>query len=195
MNNDPWPEERVERLRMLTALGWSGSQIGEALGLTRSAVIGKRARLGLSVPVGPRVAHWTEERRERLAGMWMDPNLGVVELGRRLHASRNMVVRQAAKMSLPPKPEKPRVKLGGNSMVFEAAPDAPLPKLREPLVINTPKAMIDLKPHECKWPIGEGESMLFCANAADGVYCEPHRHLGTAGAKSMRDLIRGVRNL
>lgn len=43
-----WPEDRVETLRKLHAEGYSGGVIADKLGTSRSAVIGKLHRLGLS---------------------------------------------------------------------------------------------------------------------------------------------------
>lgn len=44
-----WTPDRTDRLTKLWALGWTASQIADALGygLTRNAVIGKAHRLGL----------------------------------------------------------------------------------------------------------------------------------------------------
>lgn len=48
-----WPEEHVEQLKRLWALGKSCRQIGEVLGCTRNAVIGKAHRLGLESRAAP----------------------------------------------------------------------------------------------------------------------------------------------
>jgi hypothetical protein len=45
---DPWPDEKIERLRTLHAAGRSYGEIARALGCTRSAAIGKASRLGLA---------------------------------------------------------------------------------------------------------------------------------------------------
>ncbi len=46
-----WTEEKVELLRKLWAEGLSATMVGNQLGCTRNAVIGKIGRLGLSVPI------------------------------------------------------------------------------------------------------------------------------------------------
>lgn len=43
-----WTVERVQRLRTLWDSGLSASQVGDDLGITRNAVIGKLGRLGLT---------------------------------------------------------------------------------------------------------------------------------------------------
>jgi GcrA cell cycle regulator len=44
-----WPQERTARLVALVAQDYSAGQIGEALGITRSAVMGKVHRMGLKL--------------------------------------------------------------------------------------------------------------------------------------------------
>ena len=43
---EKWPPERAERCKALIAQGRTATQIGEILGVSRSAVIGKAAREG-----------------------------------------------------------------------------------------------------------------------------------------------------
>lgn len=74
-----WSNDRITQLRHLWASGDSASIIGNAMGITRSAVIGKVHRLGLSgrvlvnrlrEPKGPQVAkqHRVVKRITRLNG-------------------------------------------------------------------------------------------------------------------------------
>jgi hypothetical protein len=59
-----WTPERVAQLREMWG-DYSGSEIAKAIGMTRSAVLGKLHRLGLLGTVGPRVVLSPEERQER----------------------------------------------------------------------------------------------------------------------------------
>ena len=43
-----WTEERVDNLKRLWGAGHSASEIGQAIGVTKNAVIGKAHRLKLS---------------------------------------------------------------------------------------------------------------------------------------------------
>ena len=47
-SNEPWPAERVERLRTLLDAGLDYRTIGVALGCSKNAVSGKVTRLGLA---------------------------------------------------------------------------------------------------------------------------------------------------
>jgi len=56
-----WTEARVARLRQLDALGHSASEIAEALGTTKNAVIGKLWRLRQTLPFNPEL--FTEQMK------------------------------------------------------------------------------------------------------------------------------------
>jgi len=47
---ETWTEQQTAELVRLRALGWSSRQIGEEIGKSRNAVIGKANRLGLAAP-------------------------------------------------------------------------------------------------------------------------------------------------
>jgi GcrA cell cycle regulator len=51
---DPWPDEMIERLKVMRSQGLTSQVIADALGVTRNAVIGKANRLGLSEPRKPK---------------------------------------------------------------------------------------------------------------------------------------------
>jgi GcrA cell cycle regulator len=58
-----WPPERVETLRRLWAEGLSAAQVAERLGVTRGAVTGKVARLGLQGRASTAKANSIRRRR------------------------------------------------------------------------------------------------------------------------------------
>ena len=62
-----WTQERVERLKEFWASGMSAALIARALGVTRSAVIGKVHRLNL--PERPTLSSLASRRSEKIAVM------------------------------------------------------------------------------------------------------------------------------
>ena len=74
MHNTEWPGDRVQRLRDLAAQGRSAKEIGAALGVSRNAVIGKAARIGVrldGVKGNPvfrerKDNFWTPQREDQL---------------------------------------------------------------------------------------------------------------------------------
>ena len=142
-----WTISQMTQLEEMWAAGLSGSEIGAAIGKSRSAVLGQVRRRNLpfrvtlkrlpggfpAKPKPPRKFHMTARRR---AAVHVDASIPL------------------------PKPEP--VDLG---------PDvwAPIPGTR-------PVTMSGLEPGMCKWPIGEGRPFLFCGcEALDGrSYCPSH---------------------
>lgn len=48
--NTAWEPWRVEKLRQMVAAGNSNREIGEAIGMSKGAIIGKKSRLGIVSP-------------------------------------------------------------------------------------------------------------------------------------------------
>jgi hypothetical protein len=70
---ETWTEERVERLESLWTAGQSAALVDRALGVTRSAVLGKVSRLKLSeraTLATETETIWIPERVERLKELW-----------------------------------------------------------------------------------------------------------------------------
>lgn len=92
-----WTVERVEELKRLWAEGWSGTQIGAALGITRNAVIGKANRLHLT----PRVKAPPRPKGEPR----LSPSLNPKAL--RTNRGRNKKTPAAYRKPVPPPPPPP----------------------------------------------------------------------------------------
>ena len=64
-----WTEGRIKKLKFMWRAGKSGSKIADALGITRSAVLGKLHRLGLKLTPAEnlkrRSVPWTPKRRAK----------------------------------------------------------------------------------------------------------------------------------
>ena len=58
-----WTDERLDELKKLWAEGWSISQIGEALGVSRNAIAGKAHRMGLPKRPSPISKSKTEKAK------------------------------------------------------------------------------------------------------------------------------------
>jgi hypothetical protein len=60
------------------------------------------------------------------------------------------------------------------------------PKLAAPPPSGQPPTLLDLKPHQCKWPVNEppkGGTYLFCGEGTinGNSYCEAHAAIGFSG--------------
>ena len=96
-----WTPEKVEELKRRLADGQTMSEIAQAIGATRNAVIGKASRLGLSSRASTsRVT--LEERKER----------DRVRAGAKASAERIRRARNREAVPIEPTPEPPTVQLG-----------------------------------------------------------------------------------
>jgi GcrA cell cycle regulator len=81
-----WTDGDIAQLKQLRAAGHSSSQIGLTLGVSRNAVIGKAARLGLPLPIDTKPRYRPASRAPRqpraprnLAKIFLRPSLIPVE--------------------------------------------------------------------------------------------------------------------
>jgi GcrA cell cycle regulator len=174
-----WTDEKVERLKILWADGYSASQIARELGVTRNAVLGKAHRSGLS-------------------------NGGVV---RAKPAAPTRAAR--AKPSPTPRGRPPRLEVvrparigvAGNGAAFDRGEDRPPrevarvrvegPGLATPLTIGA---------HMCRWPIGEPgqEDFTYCGRHAERTFCADHasdayKPLKAGQPRTVNELARSLR--
>lgn len=126
-----WTEKKVAELIDLTKRGVRFREIGDILGCTKNAVIGKVHRLGIQT---------------------LQPVNKAAVVGRRSIAKPK------------PKPKKPSVERKGGLRVDVTA------KYRPPSInieMPTPEKhlgikLLDLEPHHCRYPIGQGADITFC---------------------------------
>lgn len=142
-----WVEERLERLLPMLENGDSYSTIAEAFGTTRNAVSGIVSRLRDYGELG----NSARCKSERTA--------------RKRRASK--AVEPAAKPAKPKKPSPP-------------PPIAEVPAMPfvEPMECSgAAHAVLELHPHDCRWPIGDpfAAEFRFCGEKATrGPYCGCH---------------------
>ena len=63
-----WDAHRVNHALKMRDAGFSASDIGHSLGVSKNAVIGKFYRLGLSKK--DKDGHWSDERRAKFIALW-----------------------------------------------------------------------------------------------------------------------------
>lgn len=156
-----WTEERVENLKTLWADGRTCSEIAHRLGggLTRSAVIGKVRRLKLPNRA-PSGGHSSRRRRagliENYTGRSLQQSLVNIE-----HAVFGE--------------NRPRIDLRKSTL------RASLGLRIDGLPLPTPKtgdiarvSVMDLKDHQCKWPVGDPA----VAGAFEPLFCGSNREPG-----------------
>lgn len=174
-SRDGWTEERIERLKSDWTEGYSASQIAARLGgITRNAVIGKVARMGLPRRV---------EGSKSTSRVWIQPP-------KRWHIHLRESQAVAGKAAW----NKPRMKRDLDKVVTRVThprprvtptfPLEPIPIPVDELYIapENRKRLLDLEPNDCRWPIGDPResSFHFCGGQkVHGFsYCEHHLRRG-----------------
>lgn len=199
MNNAEWSEGAVKRLIDLHAKGWAYSAIGEALGLSRSAVSGKCARLGLKRGMGDgdqrrkgalyqsqvqASSKWTVERDDQLRRFAAE-GLSMPEAAKRLGLTYGMVKARVGRLRM----SWPRHYAKGEGS--PVADTRPLPVQRRDAAavfkLPAPDDAIPLigRPFgRCAFPVGTPDApadQLCCGHPViDGSrfqYCETHHRM------------------
>jgi GcrA cell cycle regulator len=142
-------------------------------------------------------ASWTPERIERLKRLWSE-GYSCTQIARELDCglSRNAVIGKVSRMGLPGRQTIVREKrrsitstyskaLPFNSQYLQGKPKrkpvefAPDTRCVRPVEM-VPEAervhLLDLEPHHCRFPFGEGTEISFCGRkkVAGLPYCESH---------------------
>lgn len=174
--NSPWTEEFLARLKALHARGSSYREIAAALGISRSAAIGKAMRLGLGVPPQERV------RRQRDAAR--------AEHLRRREAKQARTVFHTNVEQLAREPRPERNRQGWNRGGPSKAPSAVDPSIAS-LAESRPCTLLDLSSMTCRWPLWADDEpeKLFCGAEAlpDCPYCTGHARIAFDGRPTRRD--------
>lgn len=165
MNFEPtWNDVRVAALKRLAADGLSASQIGNEIGVSRGAVIGKLARLGVplagawTVPMAPRIKPPPQPRRATVNPPHPEPH--------HRPATRRTVIRPA------------RAGIYGGEVETVEVPEArDLPPDESAFACT----IVDLTDATCHWPLGDPSDIAtfrYCGADADGRrYCLRHHRL------------------
>lgn len=220
---------RIERLTECLRLGMSASEIAQALNvgskhpITRNAVIGKLARMGMRRPeAAPKVQRqpkfrkrkWSAEEDAALTDL---SQRGVLrtEAAKELGIGIDVLRRRAAKLNLSwvsPAPVS-RQNAGPKDKWENLSGDALAARRKERIEIGLAKLAAFAAPAnddaiplmarrrgQCAWPVGDPArpSLQLCCGQRVTVgtssYCDRHRRIGTTGqVVSARELTRALR--
>lgn len=170
-----WTDERTAELKKLWIAGNSAATCARILGggVTRNACIAKVHRLGLGNRATPSKPSASTAAVRAPAVPRSKPGIS---------AATRLAAAQGAPVPVVAPPQ-------------DLAPD---PKIaREPLRID----MLELRAHQCRWPLGKVPPFTFCGlqAAGPGSYCPDHEKIARPGPAPGRrpvgekELIRSVR--
>lgn len=191
----PWTDGAVEYVRQRAADGWSASKIAaglkevHGLDVSYNAVIGKANRVGITL-----VAHiWPAEATEIFRDLALKGNCAS-DIARELQARGFNFTRRncrdkgrSEKIILstevprrPPTPKPTPMRLNPLSAGRMIACEW-IDNDADPLPSSRPSTLVDLKSHQCKWPLSRNENgdRLFCGAFKMGKasYCTHHQNV------------------
>ena len=161
-----WTDAAIERLKELWGAGFSASECGKRMGVSRNSVIGKIHRLGLS----------GKYRRPRERGPRM-----------RARAKPTAHLLETPEQVLS-RPEMPQMRQNKRPLAFPAPPLPPLPPPDPPVGAFD---LLELRHGMCRYPSGDRAPFAFCGapQARDSSYCPAH-HAIAHSRGSQRDYDR-----
>ena len=164
-NDSPWTENKIARLRELVKEGFSTSEIGRLLGMSKNAVVGKCHHLDLPARPSP-IIRDRRPKPPRIPRMRSRPTLPALRC-----------LQQPALTRAPATADRPLI----------AQP--PTPALQP--AVSRPVSRPWQKSQECCWPIGHPGTPGFRFCEAESVpgkpYCAEQTQLAHVKVRNRRD--------
>ena len=150
-----WDSVMLKKLKALMGKGLSTSEIGKRLGMSKNAVVGKLNRLGWNSKAGGVAATTqTVEKKSAKPGA-KKPVSG----GAKKPAAKKSPVATRATAKAAPSKAKPEPAAGAKKTTGAKSLNKTLAMHQR--IIQHSLEMANLKPNQCRWPIGDPDSEHF----------------------------------
>lgn len=186
-----WDNATLKKLKALTGKGLSTSEIGKRLGMSKNAIVGKLNRLGWNAKAGGAASAEVTEKKTATAKKTATTVKKVAEKKSAVkkgpakttkEAVRGVVKETAKKTESKAKTNKAVAKKEVTTKVEKSAPAAKKSDAKSLAVhqriIQHSLEMANLKPNQCRWPIGDPDSehFHFCGETVfvGKPYCYEH---------------------
>lgn len=171
-----WDSNILKKLKALVGKGLSTSEIGKRLGMSKNAIVGKLHRLGWNpkaTEVVPETKRAKKAADKKPAAKKVVTKKTVAEKSSKKVATKpEKKTKVVAAVKPIPEPKKAAPKTGGGHAIAAKNSGAHQRAVRHAL------EMANLKPNQCRWPIGDpdSEGFHFCgAQVFVGKpYCYEH---------------------
>lgn len=178
-----WPAERTDRLKELFAQGLPLSDIAKALGVTRGAVSGQAAKVGLTRDPATTAMNKARANAQNTA------HLRAMNEARRGRPRTDLKGPRGPRNTFNVKPSGPR--LAPKSFAYRPTE----------VELSASKSIMELGPFHCRFPISEGDSGLMdgtrfcgCYKPSKKPYCDEHAKLCTVQRpESVESFMRSLR--
>ena len=186
-----WDSIALKKLKALTGKGLSTSEIGKRLGMSKNAIVGKLNRLGWNAKAGGAATTTIETEKKSTAKKTSEKSA----VKKAETKSAKTVEKKAAATKVASKKTETKVAVKAETKkvatpkikadVKKAEPKAAMSKKDEAKnlamhqrIIQHSLEMANLKPNQCRWPIGDPDSehFHFCGETVfvGKPYCYEH---------------------
>ncbi len=180
-----WDNATLKKLKALTGKGLSTSEIGKRLGLSKNAIVGKLNRLGWNAKANAaNVANAPAETKKADAAKKTSGAKQVVKETASKAATKKTVTKkdvvtkaETKKAATPKKMAMPKVTAAKSEKASSSrVSDKSLAAHQR--IVQHSLEMANLKPNQCRWPIGDPDSehFHFCGETVfvGKPYCYEH---------------------
>ena len=169
-----WDNATLKKLKALTGKGLSTSEIGKRLGMSKNAIVGKLNRLGWNAKAGGATAD-----KEVTAKKTTKAVAGQKTVARKTEAAKKTSDKKTtSKASNAKKTVVPKVSASkAETKKVDAKASAKNLAMHQRIIQHSLE-MANLKPNQCRWPIGDPDSehFHFCGETVfvGKPYCYEH---------------------
>ena len=186
-----WDNATLKKLKALTGKGLSTSEIGKRLGMSKNAIVGKLNRLGWNAKAGGAASAEVTEKKTATAKKTATTVKKVAEKKSAVKKGSAKTTKEAVKVVVKETAKKTESKAMTNKAVAKkevttkVEKSAPAAKKSDAKslavhqrIIQHSLEMANLKPNQCRWPIGDPDSehFHFCGETVfvGKPYCYEH---------------------
>ena len=179
-----WDNSMLKKLKALTGKGLSTSEIGKRLGMSKNAIVGKLNRLGWNAKAGGATAAEVKPAKTPVTkkSATTPKATNKVAAPKKATAVKAETKKAPAKKAVAKSAPKTKKETAKKAPVVKAAkkPTAANAKTlaMHQRIVQHALEMANLKPNQCRWPIGDPDSehFHFCGESVfvGKPYCYEH---------------------
>lgn len=184
-----WDNATLKKLKALTGKGLSTSEIGKRLGMSKNAIVGKLNRLGWNAKAGGAAAATIPVVTKKATAKKAQESKAsekktTTAAQKKVAGSKTTKVTEKKVATAAKKAEKPAAKTTAKTPAKSKAEPKTSPKTSaknlamHQRIIQHSLEMANLKPNQCRWPIGDPDSehFHFCGETVfvGKPYCYEH---------------------
>jgi GcrA cell cycle regulator len=176
-----WDSGMLKKLKSLVGKGLSTAEMGKKLGMSKNAVVGKLNRLGWNSKAGESETKSASKTKKDAKTTTKKPAKAVPGKKTPAKATKEIIVKTVKKVKeskVKTPIAKPKAEVKEKIVVKTASKKTKKDLALHELLIQHALQMANLKPNQCRWPIGDpdSENFHFCGETvfSGKPYCYEH---------------------